>query len=622
MFQKQLQHILDDIISRGGTEISAAVYYRGKLAAAAAAGGRGTEALTGDRFNVGSVSKVYCAAAVMKLAEEKKLTLDTRISQVLPRFHMADRRYTDITFRMCLNHSSGLPGTGMKMAFQTEFLYEEFKEAFFAYLSKAKLKAAPGSFSVYCNDGFDLAAFAIEEITGETYAGYLRRAVLEPLGAASTGCGGEDLPGKLVRQKGALTEYLACVGSGGIVTNLADCAKFGAEFAAGNQSQLTSPQGKSRFGDSQALGYGLGWDTVSLSADYDFGPGTLGKSGGTSQFTSYLLVSPQYELSAAISATKDTAVAPRQVISEIAAAFLKTEGVCLKKTAPQEDTKTKAEDGLYFGNRGLYRVTSNEKGFAVHEFSPDGWRVFSENGRGFSFQEREGAVDLLFRQQGTRLVLAQKFLRKTAPSPKGKSRWEQRIGKSYLLCNGHPADLDIGDMVNGITLHRPEGAEGEGENNILLFCQREAGGFRMMPAAVLNDTETAYVLDGEGALGCRDTFTPFIEKEGDVEILCDGGVRYVDTEGLTTLTSQKVSSAEGERNPVFRTDQGCRLTIYKPQQVKVLLFDEALELYYDERRSREFPLTKKGYIVFLNSKPFSAEVSCVTKKRTGESDEC
>ena len=117
MFQEQLQQILDDIINRSGTEVSAAIYYRGKCAAAAAAGGGDVRAKATDRFNIGSISKIYCAAAVMKLVEEKRITLDTKICQVLPQFQMADRRYRDITFRMCLNHSSGLPGTGDETGF-------------------------------------------------------------------------------------------------------------------------------------------------------------------------------------------------------------------------------------------------------------------------------------------------------------------------------------------------------------------------------------------------------------------------------------------------------------------------------------------------------------------------
>lgn len=634
MFQKQLQRILDDIIGKGGTEVSAAIYYKGKCVAATASGGEDGQAEISDRFNVGSVSKVYCAAAVMKLAEEEKVTLDTKVCQILPQFQMADSRYRHITLRMCLNHSSGLPGTGMKMAFQTEFLYDEFKKAFFEYLSHGSLKAEPGSFSVYCNDGFDLAAFAVEEITGMHYSRYLRQIILEPIGAESTGCGTDLQPGKLVRERGACYEYLACVGSGGIVTNLIDCARFGSLFAGNNGGvlsaesihELTSAQGRSREENPQSLNYGLGWDTTSLEDIYDFGPGALGKSGGTSQFASYLLVSPKYELSAAISATKDSEIIPLEVISQIAASFLNTKGIDVVKDkerciAEAKPAKPSGIDGLYFGNRALYRLSTKDSTFVIDEFTPSGWRSFTKDSDGFAFKKREGAVDLMMKWNSGNLTLAQKFLETGSASAGRKTKWEQRIGKSYLVCNGHPSDLDIGDMVNGITLYRADGAENEFEKNIILFCAVEAGGFRMMPALPIDDDTTTYVLDGEGSPGCRDTFTPFIETQSGSEILYDGGVRYIDTDTLPKLISQTVRSDEAEKNPVFHTDAGCRITLYKPQQVKVLLFDENLLPYYDERRDSIFPLTKRGYAVFLNREPFTAEVSCEKKRKTGEKDE-
>ena len=62
-------------------------------------------ALTDDiLYGVGSVSKTYTAAAVLKLVDEGKVELDAPVTAYLPDFTMADGRYTDITVRMLLNH--------------------------------------------------------------------------------------------------------------------------------------------------------------------------------------------------------------------------------------------------------------------------------------------------------------------------------------------------------------------------------------------------------------------------------------------------------------------------------------------------------------------------------------
>ena len=75
-------------------------------------------ALTDDiLYGIGSVSKVYTAAAVLRLADAGKLELDKPVCGYLPNFRMADERYRDITVRMLLNHSSGLAGSTLANAF-------------------------------------------------------------------------------------------------------------------------------------------------------------------------------------------------------------------------------------------------------------------------------------------------------------------------------------------------------------------------------------------------------------------------------------------------------------------------------------------------------------------------
>lgn len=47
-----------------------------------------------DQYAIGSVSKMFTAAAVMKLQEEGKLKLDQPVAELLPEFTMADERYS------------------------------------------------------------------------------------------------------------------------------------------------------------------------------------------------------------------------------------------------------------------------------------------------------------------------------------------------------------------------------------------------------------------------------------------------------------------------------------------------------------------------------------------------
>ncbi len=66
---------------------------------------------TATLFNIGSISKVYVATAIMLLVDDGKVSLDKPVMDYLPEFKMADDRYKKITVRMLLNHVSGIPGT-------------------------------------------------------------------------------------------------------------------------------------------------------------------------------------------------------------------------------------------------------------------------------------------------------------------------------------------------------------------------------------------------------------------------------------------------------------------------------------------------------------------------------
>ncbi len=62
-------------------------------------------------YGVGSVSKTVTAIAVMQLVDAGKVSLDAPVVRYIPDFTMGSPQYRQITVRMLLNHSAGLPGT-------------------------------------------------------------------------------------------------------------------------------------------------------------------------------------------------------------------------------------------------------------------------------------------------------------------------------------------------------------------------------------------------------------------------------------------------------------------------------------------------------------------------------
>ena len=338
----RIQEKLEGIVREKKTAAAcAAVCGPGGLLAAACASTRGFKdslARVDDLYNVGSVSKIYVTAAVMKLVQEGRVCLDEPVRRYLPRWKLADARCREITVRMLLNHSSGIPGTNL----HDHLAPEEGEDLFTgryrntpAYWQTVKLRARPGSFSGYCNDGFDLAAEVVEAVTGEPYIRWLREQITGPAGLFSVGVGRRLAEGYVkVSCRGAEPEYYNCFGAGAIHTTVPECAMFGFLFVDSRGivgqawlDETRRPQGATFLqGAYDAVNYCLGWDSPYNRNRIPLGEGAVVKEGGTEQFTSYLLVSPACRLSLAISATSDGDVPWLEVLEDIGGEALKLLG--------------------------------------------------------------------------------------------------------------------------------------------------------------------------------------------------------------------------------------------------------------------------------------------------------
>ena len=131
-------------------------------------------------FNVGSTSKVFDDVAIMLLVDRGKVKLDDPVNKYLPEFAMADPRYKEITVRMLLDHTSGLPGTTEANNFGYAYNNPVFQETL-DNLSHSHLKYAPGAITIYCNDGFTLAEIIVERVSGQKYIDFLSQNIFQPL---------------------------------------------------------------------------------------------------------------------------------------------------------------------------------------------------------------------------------------------------------------------------------------------------------------------------------------------------------------------------------------------------------------------------------------------------------
>ena len=136
-------------------------------------------------YRIGSVTKQFTAAAVLRLAEAGKLALDDPITKHLPDYPAQGRR---VTVRHLLNHTSGIRNyTGLdprhrRREFRLDLSYAEMT-GLFAHLP---LDFEPGAQFRYTNSGYYLLGEIVGRVTGTPYAQYVERELLGPLGLRDT----------------------------------------------------------------------------------------------------------------------------------------------------------------------------------------------------------------------------------------------------------------------------------------------------------------------------------------------------------------------------------------------------------------------------------------------------
>jgi len=270
-------------------------------------------------FNFGSCAKVITTTAMMKLVDEGLVDLDGKVVTYLPEFQMADARAADITVRMLLNHSSGFPGTTRRGSATLTPAHDEHMAIVLDDLAQDRLKADPGAFSVYCNDGFSMAEMLIARVSGKRFSQFVKDEIFTPLGMAHSQTADEPYAeGSRVANRKALVasefEIMNVYGSGGFSMTAADWCRLLDMLAGGGVSSsgvrilseesaaaMAQAQTVSNFWLNSDAGFGLGWDSVAQPCFEQLGITALSKSGGTVSYTSHVIVIPQYDLGVAIS---------------------------------------------------------------------------------------------------------------------------------------------------------------------------------------------------------------------------------------------------------------------------------------------------------------------------------
>jgi D-alanyl-D-alanine carboxypeptidase len=275
-------------------------------------------------FEIGSITKQFTAACILLLVQDGKLSLDDKIND---RLKVAPTNWSNITIRHLLTHTSGLQNYTIIDGF--ELRQHLTQEQFIQKLGTQPVVFQPGDSWTYCNSGYNLLGYIVENTSGKTYWEFLHERILGPLGMNATQ---DRAPSVMIPHRAAgyemknhqptnrdhdLTDIFS---AGAIVSSISDMAKWDAAVNGEtllNQSSKQSWWTPTKLNNGKVQNYGFGWFLDDFK-----GHKNIGHGGATSGFSASIQRFPEDHLSVILLCNADEMNVATVLAKEVAELYL------------------------------------------------------------------------------------------------------------------------------------------------------------------------------------------------------------------------------------------------------------------------------------------------------------
>lgn len=247
-------------------------------------------------YQIGSVTKQFTSAIIMKLQEQGKLNVNDKLSKYFP-----DLRFGDsITIHNLLTHSSGIYNyTNDGKFMNAEALKSQSHEKMISLFKDKKLDFLPGSKYSYSNSGYLLLGYIIEKVSGKSWEKNMYEHILNPLKMSHSGFDFVALNSKdkatgyffldaKAAQPASVIDSTASYAAGSLYSSVGDLYKW--ERAVTSKKILSPASWEKTFTPFKSK-YAYGWIVDSI---YD--RKIIWHNGGIYGFNSHLLRFPNEEL--------------------------------------------------------------------------------------------------------------------------------------------------------------------------------------------------------------------------------------------------------------------------------------------------------------------------------------
>lgn len=591
-----------------------------------------------DMYGVGSVSKVIAVAAVMKLSDRGLVELDEPVVSYLPELRMKDKRYQEITVRMLMDHSSGLLGNTASWAWRLgAFGDRGFQDCFLPLLEEQDLKDEPGAYGVYCNDGFTLLELLCEKVSGQPYEQWLRGELFDPLGMEHS-CTPMDCPDESEIVKtyfGSSIEALPTLtldpGFGGVFSTAEDLCRFGRAFTA-QGSDVLSKETASEMAEAayqngvwyergeSVTNYGLGWDAVDLYPFSEMGIKAVTKNGDVLLSGSQLLVLPELNLVAAVTASGQSASVGKAFLIQSMLDILLDKG--LIDSVPMGGIQDKGTvaltkdmtdyAGMYVRTSGTFEIAFQGNELVKTSFSDGSVQTYHHIGDGV-FTDGD-SVEVWFVQADGNTYLVQRTWDNgygliTLPEvsfvgvqtdtheldESTKAAWRNRKGKRYLLVS-EPAD-SMGYLYPAFGLALP---------SFKMTVNADVDSVPFWRGMKIIDEDHAENQAKVPANASTNAVSAeFFTQEGTEYVIFSNGLTYREANGLPALTPENDVTVMDEAM-WYRVNESRTLSYQMPEGCSIAVYDSELNNTGDTiiNGSDSISVSEGGYIAFIGRGTF------------------
>jgi D-alanyl-D-alanine carboxypeptidase len=240
------------------------------------------------RYEIGSITKQFTAAAILQLKEAGKIDLDATVATYLPSVAHAK----EITIRQLLTHTSGLEDYVDTPNFETLAATPATFDQLMSRISGRPLGFTPGAQFGYSSTNYLILGRIVELVSGQSWEAYVQQHLFAPAGMTDSATMAQesqlaDMARGYVYAQGRISESKPIAESwassaGGIVSTVDDLQRWGEALSSGriistsDYQLLASP---ARLADGSAAEYGFG-----MKVDHFEGEPRIWHHGNTNGF--------------------------------------------------------------------------------------------------------------------------------------------------------------------------------------------------------------------------------------------------------------------------------------------------------------------------------------------------